>query len=171
MPSTFRTLERDNESISPSKKASPYPRLQALSAPHLDGFNSIFQYKLPNDPTNTSSLLEWAVQDIGKKVIFDNTLAVSEDPSLGMGNKLEIWIENVNISKPLLSDSVKGAIVREIYPAECRERGSTYKGKIQAKVCWRVNNGPVASEIKTLGHMPIMIRVCIFLFSIHYPFS
>jgi len=42
---------------------------------------------------------------------------------------------------------------------KCRERGITYKSKMQAKFCWTVNDGPENSEIKNLGYLPIMVRV------------
>ena len=55
-----------------------------------------------------------------------------------------------------------------LYPYECRERGITYKSKMQAKFCWTVNDGPENSEIKNLGYLPIMVRVSINLLQYLY---
>lgn len=35
---------------------------------------------------------------------------------------------------------------------------NTYKGKMQAKLAWRVNDGPVVVETRDLGQVPVMIR-------------
>ena len=77
MPSTFRTLERQSESLNPSSKSVHYPKLSALSAPHVESFNSIF------DLGGSPGILERAVLDIGKLAIFDTK---TEDAS---PNKLE----------------------------------------------------------------------------------
>ena len=77
--SDFRTLERQKESLEPSKKGTHYPRLSALSAPHVESFNSIFDLK------GGPGILERAVQDIGKVVVFDQLDA--NDGSFG--NKIE----------------------------------------------------------------------------------
>ena len=67
MPSTFRTVERQEEAISPSKGGPHNPRLSALSAPHVESFNTIFE--LAGGP----GILERAIQDIGKVTVFDGT--------------------------------------------------------------------------------------------------
>ena len=64
MPSTFRTVERQEEAISPSKGGPHNPRLSALSAPHVESFNTIFE--LAGGP----GILERAIQDIGKVTSF-----------------------------------------------------------------------------------------------------
>ncbi len=110
-----------------------------------------------------------AVNDIGKKVIFDKT-------SGGLGNKLTgtfqvnyvtlVWISHVSIGKPIIETS-KNSLSTVIYPSECRERGmsyKSYKSKMQAKLCWRINDGPVETEIKSLGSLPILVRVFMYCF-------
>lgn len=65
-PSTFRTLARHDESVIPSSRSAAYPRLQKISAPHIESFNSIFSYESPQ-----KGLLDKAITSIGSKVVFD----------------------------------------------------------------------------------------------------
>lgn len=137
MPS-FRTRERQEEAYAPQR--SNYPRLTALSRPHIESFNSIFAF-------GPSSLLELAVSDVGSVVVFSQ------------GRKLELWVEGVSVGSPTLGDSARGTSSREIFPAECRERQTTYRARIQATLCFRLDGGQVTREARNLGHMPIMVRV------------
>ncbi|KAJ3209077.1 hypothetical protein HDU82_001441 [Entophlyctis luteolus] len=89
-------------------------------------------------------LLDKALRNIGSKTIILGT------------NKMEFWISSLTVSKPLLHNS-RGAS-GTIYPSECRERGISYKGKLQGKLNWRVNGGPVISEAKLFGDLPVMVR-------------
>ncbi|KAM4771716.1 DNA-directed RNA polymerase I subunit RPA2 isoform 2-T2 [Rhinophrynus dorsalis] len=54
----------------------------------------------------------------------------------------------------------KGSICKEpkIYPAECRGRRSTYRGKLTVDISWSVNG--VQKEIvkQSLGYVPIMVK-------------
>ncbi|KAJ3330285.1 hypothetical protein HDU76_006036 [Blyttiomyces sp. JEL0837] len=161
---SFQTLERQKESILPSKKGPHYSRLAQVSKPHVDSFNSIFFHGNGNKSVTGvdgdvaamgSGLLAMAVADIGKRVVFDGDQSTLVD-SLAGRKKFEIWIQSVNISKPVLEG--RNSIEGDLFPAECRERGISYKGKIQAKLCWRVNEGPVQSETRYLGHLPVMVR-------------
>ncbi len=63
----------------------------------------------------------------------------------------------MSVGKPV-ADSAKAALSATIYPSECRERGITYKGKMTAKLCWRINDGPVQVESRPFGHLPIMVK-------------
>ncbi|RGB37128.1 hypothetical protein C1646_741339 [Rhizophagus diaphanus] len=146
MSSKFNTLEREKLFLNPSSNKFGYPELQKLVKPHIDSFNSLL------DPPR-QGLLNFAIDDIGTQEIFDKP-----NNSPERGNKLSIWIDDVIIAKPLLPESVRLTTSRQIYPSECRERLTTYAGKMSIKVCWQVNDGPVLAEYRPVGMLPIMIK-------------
>ncbi|KAJ3090585.1 hypothetical protein HK102_003291 [Quaeritorhiza haematococci] len=147
---TFHTIRRHYEAINPSTFHPHYPKLAAVSAPHVESFNSIFSYG-----SLGRGLLDQAVDDIGKKVIFDTKPGERVDPKTS--NRLEVWVSQVSVGKPTI-ETARGAVSTLLYPAECRERGISYKARMQAKLCWRVNEGPVQSEVRQLGFLPILVR-------------
>ncbi|XP_059501176.1 DNA-directed RNA polymerase I subunit RPA2 [Stegostoma tigrinum] len=61
------------------------------------------------------------------------------------------------ISTPMVS---KGSICNDlrVYPAECRGRRSTYRGKLTADVSWSVNGVPKGIIKQSLGLIPIMVK-------------
>jgi DNA-directed RNA polymerase I subunit RPA2 len=69
-----------------------------------------------------------------------------------------VWVGSLTIGKPAI-ETGKSALSAVLYPSECRERGITYRAKMQAKICWRVNEGPVQSDTRSLGSLPILVRV------------
>ncbi|KAJ8326604.1 hypothetical protein BDV3_006095 [Batrachochytrium dendrobatidis] len=146
-PSTFKTLERQRHAITPSKTTTQFPKLAKLTDPHILSFNDLF-------PSGSATgLLEKGVRDIGAVVVFDG----QNDTPLSGRNKLELWVSNFAIGKPYL-EGARGAITTLLYPSECRERGISYKSKMQIRINWRVNGGPIQSEICGLGSLPIMVR-------------
>jgi len=68
----------------------------------------------------------------------------------------------MEVSKPMLADRVRAA-TKLIYPGECRERGVTYKGRMTVELCFSVNDGPIQTDNRIVGSMPIMTKskVCI----------
>lgn len=76
MSSSFNTLEREKLFLNPSSKKLGVPRLQEIVKPHVDSFNCLLE-------PPTKSLLNFAIDDIGVREIFD---VPSE--SLVAGNKL-----------------------------------------------------------------------------------
>ena len=46
-----------------------------------------------------------------------------------------------------------------LFFGQCRERGSSYRGRMQIKLCFRVDNGETQVETKSVGLLPIMTRV------------
>uniref|UniRef100_A0A8C3XKP9 DNA-directed RNA polymerase subunit beta n=1 Tax=Chelydra serpentina TaxID=8475 RepID=A0A8C3XKP9_CHESE len=54
----------------------------------------------------------------------------------------------------------KGSICKElkVYPAECRGRRSTYRGKLTADISWSVNGIPKGIIKQSLGYVPIMVK-------------
>ena len=133
----------------PSSKGPEYPRLADLTKPHIDAFNSVFP------EFDKAGLLMKAIQDIPPLVVYD--MPQDRSKPLDDCNRLEIYVESVSVSKPFIEGSSRNASSAALFPSECRERGISYKAKMEATVVWRVNNGPVNKEIKPLGMFPIMV--------------
>lgn len=69
-------------------------------------------------------------------------------------------IQDVFLDKAVLPPSNKVALKnRNILPAECRERHATYRGKLRARLEYRVNGEDWQEEVCDLGQVPIMLRV------------
>ncbi|XP_061601035.1 DNA-directed RNA polymerase I subunit RPA2 [Cololabis saira] len=54
----------------------------------------------------------------------------------------------------------KGNICTEtkVFPAECRGRRCTYRGRVMMDVCWSVNDVPRGVIKQSMGFMPIMVK-------------
>ncbi|PVH14561.1 DNA-directed RNA polymerase I subunit RPA2 [Candidozyma duobushaemuli] len=144
MGAQFRTLEREQRFKNPPKDKSSFPLLAEAVAPHIGSFNA-----LTEGPDG--GLLNMGVKDIGTKTIFDSS------DELRLGNKLQIKVESVQLAKPAVPPTDKLSVNRKTLPSECRERMTTYRGKLMLKVTWSVNDGPEVSEIRDAGQVPIMI--------------
>jgi len=103
MPS-FNTLQREHTFGHPSTTTSEFPALQAAIQPHIDSFNAI----------TAQGLLEVGVQDIGRKTIFDHKSDIND----GRGNKLNFWLEDLQLSRPALSSRERTSLNRRLYPSE-----------------------------------------------------
>ena len=145
MRADFRTLEREKRFQNPPKDESAYPLLKDAVAPHVGSFNA-----LTEGPDG--GLLNLAVKDIGTKTIFDS------NDSERLGNKLRIRVESLQLAKPAVPNNDKISINRRTFPAECRERMSTYRSRLMLKVAWSVNDGDEVSEIREAGQVPIMLK-------------
>lgn len=132
----FHTLE-NVDYVTHLPETSSFNHLHELVKPHLDSFNSIFD----------DGLLDLAVCAIEPRYMVDAS-----------GNTLKIWVESVTVAKPLMSDKDEYSRNRKMLPAQCRERGISYKSKMSAKLCWSLNNGPISFEWKAIGLLPIMVR-------------
>ncbi|QLG71314.1 hypothetical protein HG535_0B03530 [Zygotorulaspora mrakii] len=149
----FRTLERESRFINPPKDKSAYPLLEEAVQPHIGSFNALTK------ADETGGLLNEAVKDIGEKVIFDGKISDDETKSDYLGNKLSVSVEQVSIAKPMSNDGVSSAVERKVYPAETRQRLSSYKGKLMLKLKWSVNDGEETfSEVRDCGGLPIMLQ-------------
>jgi DNA-directed RNA polymerase I subunit RPA2 len=104
-------------------------------------------------------LLELGIKDIGTKVFLDGD-PYAQPGETGERNRLHIRIQEIFLDKSTLPQSNKFALKnRTILPAECRERHATYRGKLRARIEWKVNNGDWQESVRELGHVPIMLRV------------
>jgi DNA-directed RNA polymerase I subunit RPA2 len=146
----FDTARRQRLFQSPPTDRTAYPMLAESVAPHIDSFNSVF---------SRGGLLQEALKDIGTKVFLDGNpyAPPSEDAPR---NRLYVRIQEVFLDKSVLPPSNKFAIKnRNILPAECRERHATYRGKLRARIEYKVNNGDWQEQVRDLGYVPLMLRV------------
>ncbi|KPI39313.1 DNA-directed RNA polymerase I subunit RPA2 [Cyphellophora attinorum] len=129
----------------PPNDKSAYPLLQNAVRPHVESFNAIFG----------GGLLDEALKDIGIVTTVDG----NQDDPVGPRNKLHLRLTDVTLETPRLPDSNKFSTRnRETYPAECRERHSSYRGTLRGKLQWKVNNNEWQQSTRNLGQIPIMVR-------------
>ncbi|KAK9472602.1 uncharacterized protein V1510DRAFT_378502 [Dipodascopsis tothii] len=139
---SFRTLEREKRFQNPPKDKSAFAALGEAVAPHVESFNML----------TDGGLLDLGAKDIGERVAFDRN-----DPA-NPGNRISFRVDGVQILKPTLSSKDKTTINRRTYPAECRERLSSYRARMILKLVYSVNGGPEVVENREAGLVPIMIR-------------
>jgi DNA-directed RNA polymerase I subunit RPA2 len=143
----FETLRREDLFRNPPKDHSAYPALLAAVKPHIGSFNAVLE---------KDGLIAQAVRDIGTKIFLDG----DERGPPATRNKLSISIKEVFVEKSQLPASNKFSTKnREILPAECRERHVTYRGKLSARLEYRINNGDPKEFIRELGQLPLMLKV------------
>ena len=128
------------------KDCTAYPLLAAAVEPHTQSFNALFE---------KSGLLEHALKDIGTKVFLDGDPGSDASP-----NSLMLRVRELFLERPTLPPANKFVVKnREIYPAECRQRHASYRGRLRARLEYRVNGGEWMESIRELGLVPIMLRV------------
>lgn len=146
----FDTARRQRLFQRPPTDRTAYPTLAAAVDPHIESFDSIFA---PN------GLLEEGIRDIGTKVFLDGD-PYAQPEETGARNRLHVRIREVFFDKAVLPATNKFALNnRNVFPAECRERHATYRGKFRARIEWKVNNGDWQEEVRDLGYVPIMLKV------------
>jgi DNA-directed RNA polymerase I subunit RPA2 len=142
----FDTLRRENLFRNPPTDRSAYPALLQAVSPHIESFNAVFE---------ENGLMSHGLKDIGTKVFLDGELGNVP----GSKNKLSIRVKEVYLDKSQLPASNKFSTRnREILPAECRERHVTYRGKLSAKLEYRINNEDPKEFTRELGQLPIMLK-------------
>ncbi|EAU84409.2 DNA-directed RNA polymerase I polypeptide 2 [Coprinopsis cinerea okayama7 len=152
---TFDTLSRENAFKNPPKNGSTYKILNEFVAPHIESFNALFDDSgLPSGDGDGRGLLSLALKDIGERVAFDGRGA---DPE-SWGNRMRIWIEQVTIARPMVSDRDRTARERRVFPSEARERLTSYRGRMTVKLCWTDPSGQKHEMPKDCGLIPIMVR-------------
>ena len=91
------------------------------------------------------------------------------DGAPGRGQRARLWFEDPRVQRPAVAEGgrfkARGAPARRdkrVYPRECREAGTTYKGAFTLKVRWQVGDGEVEGFERNMGHIPIMVgsRLC-----------
>lgn len=139
------TIRRERQFRHPPRDRSAFPALQAAVQPHIDSFNAIL---------SENGLLEHAIQDIGPKVFLDG------EPGDARRNRLTVRIKEAFVEKAVIPASNKiSTRNREVFPAECRERNATYRGKMRVKLEYRINNDIWKEVVREMGQIPIMLKV------------
>lgn len=82
------------------------------------------------------------------------------------GDRVKLYIESITIASPQVPASYIAARNKKIYPSECRQRAGTYSGACTVGVGWSVNGAPRPPIDKSMGEIPIMLRVS---FHFHLP--
>lgn len=146
---SFDTLRRQKLFQNPPKDKTAYPTLAEAVDPHINSFNAIFAQ---------NGQLEQGIREIGTKVFVDGD-PYAQPEEVGDRNRLSVRISDVFLDKSLLPPTNKYALKnRQILPAECRERHATYRGKMSARLQFRINNGDWQEIVCDLGSVPMMLR-------------
>ena len=61
------------------------------------------------------------------------------------------------MSRPQVPSRAKNISDRFVYPDECRNRLTTYRGRLIARVNWSVNGGEPESDLHDMGLVPVMV--------------
>ncbi|MCJ1397696.1 DNA-directed RNA polymerase I subunit RPA2 [Xylographa trunciseda] len=153
----FDTVRRETLFRNPPQDRTPYPLLAETIRPHIDSFNAIFE---------NNKLIDAAVKDIGARVFLQpdetsqqQSVREQEGTPPRKKDRLTIRIRDVFLERAVLPTNNKFSTKnRQIYPSECRERHASYRGKLRARIDYRVNNGDWQDTVRELGQMPIMVR-------------
>lgn len=97
----------------------------------------------------------------GLKLAIEDILPVEFE--LPGEKNVAVWIESADISKPSVPLGTVGVAKQEIYPTECRQRHSTYKGKLCVIFGWSLNGKAMPAITRELGEVPIMLQVLFLL--------
>lgn len=153
----YHTLRREKLFRNPPTDRSAYPLLQQAVDPHIEAFNAVFQNGSSAGAgagAGATGLIAHGIADIGTKVYFDgDDRMLPEERS-----QLQVRYKDITLQKCFVPPSNKFARNREILPAECRERHSTYRGKLMATFEYRINNGDAVEIVRDLGQVPIMVK-------------
>lgn len=77
--------------------------------------------------------------------------------ALPSGDRIRLRIHDAHLGKPEVPFGTVG-VSAQVLPAECRQRGATYKGKLTGTVAWSVNGGDEQFMVKDFGNVPIMVK-------------
>jgi DNA-directed RNA polymerase I subunit RPA2 len=145
----YSTLRREDLFRNPPADHTAYPALQLAVNPHIESFNRLFR------DDRKPSLLTHGIADIGTKTYLDG----SDKSNPADRNVLTIRYKDVALQRPQLPPANKLAKNREIFPAECRERHVTYRGRLTATFEYRINGGDPVEFDRELGQVPVMLKV------------
>ena len=157
----FDTLRREKLFRFPPQDHTAYPSLKEAFSPHIESFNALFD--------NDEHLLA-GLKDIGTKTFYEDEKTAAESNAREeeeeeerrgarrRRNKLSVRIAKIFLDKPELPPANKFSTNRAIYPAECRERHVTYRGRLKVRLEYRVNQNDWQAEIRDMGRIPIILR-------------
>ncbi|KAL0475805.1 DNA-directed RNA polymerase [Neurospora intermedia] len=144
----FNQVRREKLFRDPPTDRTAYPALQAAVDPHIESFNALFR------DDGKPSLLDHALAEIGTKTFLDGDERADPQGK----NKLTIRYKSIELQKSQVPPTNRWAKNREIFPAECRERHVSYRGKLSATFEYRINDGEPHEFVRELGQMPIMVK-------------
>lgn len=155
--SDFDTARREKLFKNPPRDHTAYPALQRAIHPHIESFNALL---------DGSKLLDAALKDIGVKTFLDGeqeSLRKAQRREDGQPplkrNRFSVRVREVYLEKAVLPPTNKFSTKnRDIYPAECRERHASYRGKLRARLEYNVNGGEWQETIREMGQIPIMLK-------------
>ncbi|XP_033762318.1 DNA-directed RNA polymerase I subunit RPA2-like [Pecten maximus] len=130
---SFKNLTSTNYGVPREHQHLP---LQELTKPHVESFNFFLKEGLPTAVKNIPTT-EFALPN-GDRVRFKLLDATLYQPRVSQGNHF--------------------AVTQKVYPAECRERGVTYKGGLIIQLLWSVNDNISGTLEKEIGSIPIMVK-------------
>ncbi|CAH3030121.1 unnamed protein product [Porites evermanni] len=110
--------------------------LQDLIRPHIESFNFM-----------SEEGLSLAVEGIFPQEFL-----------LGNGQKVTLYFTDASIGVPTLSENNLHATQYKVFPSECRERGTTYKAKLQVTLQWKLDNQLQGNVTKAIANIPIMVQ-------------
>ncbi|KAL3199144.1 hypothetical protein MRX96_014109 [Rhipicephalus microplus] len=137
---------------------------------------------LSSDFGRLSSIQHKVIQDVSKAHVesFNYVLreglsrAVADIPpcefALPNGDRVKLEIREAltacelshpripTLGSPMISKNTIGVVTPQVYPAECRNRGTTYRGRLDVTVVWSVNGVHQDTIKKTVGEVPIMVK-------------
>ncbi|RYP87351.1 hypothetical protein DL769_000555 [Monosporascus sp. CRB-8-3] len=142
----YNTIRRENLFRNPPTDHSAYPLLQVAVNPHIESFDALFK---------RDGLIAHGLADIGTRLFLDG----DERTPPAQRNKLTVRYKGIQLQKSQLPPSNKFATRnREIFPAECRERHVSYRGKLSATLEYRINGGDPVEFTREIGQLPIMVK-------------
>jgi len=74
------------------------------------------------------------------------------------GSRVSLWISDVTVNRPGVVPGAVGAVNKDVYPSEARQRGGSYKGRITVRAGYSINGITQPMLEKVLGNIPIMLR-------------
>ncbi|TFL05834.1 hypothetical protein BDV98DRAFT_560703 [Pterulicium gracile] len=158
--SNFRTVDRERTFKHPVESGHHAPILTEFVKPHIESFNSLFDDSgLPHGDSDGSGLLALGIRDIGERVVFDNdSRPGSSTADRGLGNRMRIWVDSATISRPMVPEKDKKCVERRVFPAEARERLTSYRGRMVIKIKRTDALGAIHEYTKDCGLVPVMVR-------------
>ena len=76
---------------------------------------------------------------------------------LPSGQKLEVKVTNFKLFKPQI-DSACYARDKNLYPTECRQRATSYMGKLNLEFVWYLDGNFMGSLEEHIGLVPVMLK-------------
>lgn len=76
---------------------------------------------------------------------------------LPTGQKLKVCVSNYKIYKPQV-DSACYVRDKNLYPTECRQRATSYTGKLNLEFLWHLDDICMGSIEEQIGSVPIMVK-------------